>query len=105
MSRRGPVPDKSPDRPTVPDVLPLVRRLYQLDGAGGPLHIVLDDYNIDDGSIQFCLDALCDETDYDGETVMLSREIGTMLLQMTLTQRRRVYDLVPLCQGFTIGDV
>lgn len=45
------------DKPTVPEVAPLVRALYASPGGGVGccLHIVLDDGNVDDKSVDFCL--------------------------------------------------
>lgn len=43
-------------RPTVPDVLPLVAALYEKSGVGCCLHIAVDDYNVDDASVDFCIE-------------------------------------------------
>jgi hypothetical protein len=43
-------------KPTVPEVAPLVRALYEVHPAGCCLHIVLDDGNVQDSNVQFCLD-------------------------------------------------
>jgi len=42
----------------VKEIMPLVWELYATDhgSVGGCLHIVLDDNNICDGSIEFCID-------------------------------------------------
>lgn len=42
-------------KPTVPDVLPWVDEIYSMHRAGCCLHIVTDDDNIDDGSVEFCI--------------------------------------------------
>lgn len=83
---RGPIPDKDPSRPTVPEVRELVDAYYEHAGntAGGNLHIVLDDFNIADHHIQFCLELASEMGDDDGV------EIAEKLLQMTTTQRRKV---------------
>jgi hypothetical protein len=75
-----------PARPTVPEVLPLVRALYALPfhGVGGHLHIVLDDGNIEDGSVRFCLDAA------RGANCAPCAELAEKLLEMSKTQRLRV---------------
>lgn len=46
------------DKPTVPEVLPLVHELYSSDHGtvGGCLHGVLDDGNIEDASVRYSLE-------------------------------------------------
>lgn len=83
---RGPIPDKPSDRPTVPEVLPLVRDYYADHMTGGILHVVLDDGNLEDGHIKGCIEQAVLEGDARAEA------IGRMMLQMTRTQRRRVYE-------------
>jgi hypothetical protein len=79
------IPDKPANRPTVPQVLPFVRAYYNDHGAGGSLHIVLDDGNLEDGSVQFCIDSAEERGDAAGAA------LGRLLLQMTRTQRAKVY--------------
>ena len=84
--RRFRIPDFPPDRPKVPDVVPLASRI--MSGActrpNGHfcLHVVLDDGNLDvsfmDDLMTYC--PLC-------------MTVAVMLRQMTPTQRRRVYML------------
>ena len=73
-------------KPTIPDVLPSVLEYYAMPGnsAGGTLHIVLDDGNIDDGSVRFCLDRATEEGDAKGV------ELAGLLLRMSKTQRRKI---------------
>lgn len=44
-------------RPNVAEVMPLVNAFYAFDGnaCGGSLHIVLDDENIEDGHVDYCI--------------------------------------------------
>lgn len=51
---RGPIPDKPRTRPSVKDLVPLVREIYQSSLTGCCLHIALDDGNIEDGHLEFC---------------------------------------------------
>jgi hypothetical protein len=83
---RGPIPDRPPTRPTVPQLVPLIRAYYAKPGnlVGGNLHAVLDDGNLADGHIEWCLARARDEGDADG--VLLAE----LLLQMTPTQRRKL---------------
>ena len=73
-------------KPTIPEVLPLVRAYYALpgNGAGGSLHIVLDDQNVDDADVQFCLDHARERGDEPGVT------LATLLLAMSKTQRKKL---------------
>ena len=88
---RGPIPDKPANRPTVRDVVPLVEAFYGLPGCGvgGALHIVLDDANLDDDSIQWCMDTADEHWSQEPECAKL---LGRILLQMTKTQRRKLAD-------------
>lgn len=74
-------------KPTVPEVLPLVRAYYAKDGngAGGSLHIVLDDGNVEDSHVRFCLEFAREEGDEDGV------RLAETLLQMSQTQRLKLY--------------
>lgn len=75
-----------PIKPTVPEVLPLVRAYYAKpgNGAGGNLHIVLDDYNVRDDDVQFCLDLAEQFNDEDGAA------LAKLLLKMSKTQRAKL---------------
>lgn len=86
------IPDYPPTRPTIPEVLPLVRALYaetlpcsfETGRVGGHLHVVLDDGNISDGMIEACL------RDAQQENCTTCARIASLLLQMTPTQRRKI---------------
>lgn len=73
-------------RPTVPEVWPLVRAYYAIDGnsVGGNLHIVLEDGNIKDDDVQWCLDNARERGDASGV------ELAELLLKMTKTQRTKL---------------
>jgi DNA-directed RNA polymerase specialized sigma24 family protein len=68
---------------TVEEILPLIRAYYQLpeNGAGGWLHVVLDDGNIEDEFVRESIKMA--ETEGDTEAVRL----GEMLLQLTEDER------------------
>lgn len=71
-------------KPTVPDVRPLVESLYNRHQAGCCLHIVLDDGNLADDDVEFCLlDAL--ELDHQD-----CAHLARLLLRMSRTQRREL---------------
>lgn len=74
-----------PDKLTVSEVMPFVWR-YRDNGnrGGGSLHIVLEDGNIKDRDIEFCIKQASTSGDFKGY------EIGKMLLDMSATQRRKI---------------
>lgn len=73
-------------RITVPDALPLVRRYYALPGniCGGTLHIVLDDHNVEDSSVDYCLKFAEEESDHAGQALAM------VLRRMSRTQRLKL---------------
>lgn len=83
---RGPIPDKPTDRPSVAEVQRLIDAYYQFDGCivGGDLHVVLDDGNWEDGSIQWCIDTAGTREASEPECARL---LGRLLLLTTRTQR------------------
>lgn len=74
----------NPDRPSVPEVMPIVREIYERNAAGCCWHVVLDDENVDDRSVEFCAN--------------YARERGHFwcclliepMLKMSKTQRRKL---------------
>jgi len=72
-------------KPKIPEVLPFAKEYYSLHGAGGNLHIILDDGNIDDDDIEFCLQCSKNENDLEGI------KLAELLLKMSKTQRRKIY--------------
>lgn len=71
---------------TVPDVLPIVKEYYSKpgNGAGGSLHIVLDDFNVRDSDVLFCLNYAKERNDTDGVS------IAELLIKMSKTQRKKI---------------
>ncbi len=67
--------------PTVPEVRPLVRALHARHSAGCCLHVVLDDGNIDDRSVRFCL---------DNAKHVDCKELASILMDMSRTQRKKL---------------
>lgn len=69
-------------KPTIPEVLPLVRAYYAKGNyAGGALHIVLEDGNVKDSDVRFCISWARQENDADGLA------LAELLLKMSKTQR------------------
>ena len=71
-------------KPTIPEVIERFRTYYTENPAWGHLHIVLDDGNVSDDNVIFCLDEA--RTCGDHEAV----ELAEILLRMSKTQRRRL---------------
>lgn len=73
-------------RPTAHEVAKMARDYYDLpnNGAGGNLHIVLDDGNLGTGSIAHCLERAKSRGDEPG--ILLAEA----MLKLTPTQRRNV---------------
>lgn len=85
-------------KPTIPEVLPVMRAFARLpgNGAAGSLHIVLDDGNVSDEDVRFCLEEARLRGDVPGA------ELAGLLLRMSRTQRRKLsalfyHDECPHC--------
>lgn len=76
-------------KPTITEVLPLLARFLAAPGnlTGGVLHIVLEDYNVNDKDVAFCRDEAMRAGDVFG------RIIASLLLRMSRTQRLRLAGL------------
>ena len=74
---------------TVREVIPWVRDYYELPGnaAGGSLHIVLEDGNVDEPLVAHCIQYAAKRGDKAGVA------LGNILLRMSPTQRAKVADL------------
>jgi hypothetical protein len=91
-------------RPTVPEVLPLVRAYLEIDGNynGGSLHIVIDDGNVADDHVEFCRRfAMRDQEIYADHPYgvpefmsdppdLAGAMLATILLSMSRTQRLKI---------------
>lgn len=75
-------------RPTIPEVLDRFVAYHADHGAWGSLHIVLDDHNVDDHSVEFCIQWAQNHQDSEGEL------LGRILLRMSKTQRLKLPEKV-----------
>lgn len=75
----------SPNRPRVPDVLPLVRAIYERHCAGCCLHVVTDDGNVEQCMADACVEYARERGHVD------CLQAAEMLAAMTPTQRHRVF--------------
>lgn len=73
-------------KPTIPDVLPLMREFARQPGnaVGGHLHLVLDDGNVLDDHVRYCLEQAREAGDD------LAVEVAEVLLTMSKTQRSKL---------------
>jgi len=83
-------------RPTVPELAPLIDAFYGFpqNGVGGVLHIVLDDQNIDDDSVKFCIESAHAGDHWanptPGEPDEAGELLGYLLLLCSKTQRSKL---------------
>lgn len=73
-------------KPTITELVPLLKEYYSKpeNCVGGSLHIVLEDDNLENGHIEYCIEYAKKEGDLEGA------KLGEMLLQLTKSQRRRL---------------
>ena len=73
-------------KPSIPFMKKIVEEFYNLNGncVGGNLHIVLDDINVGDDTILWCLDRCIVQSDLDGAFLC------ELLLQYTEDQREEI---------------
>ena len=71
----------------VNEILKLAKEYYSIEGnsIGGSLHIVLDDGNIEDDNIQFCINYAKENDDIKGV------ELAELIFQCSYTQRKKLY--------------
>lgn len=62
----------------------LINIYYEFYGAGGSLHIVLDDGNYEDHHIKVCIEEAKKNNDYWGEV------IGTMMLGLSEGEKEQI---------------
>ena len=76
----------SETKPTIPEVIERFRAYQERPGNGawGSLHIVLDDGNVTDSDVAFCIDVARDKGDEEGEA------LARILLRMSKTQRTTI---------------
>jgi hypothetical protein len=72
-------------KPTISEVILLVREYYKDNPCGGSLHIALDDGNLEDDCIRYCLEYAYQNHDSAGV------ELAKILLRMSLKQRDSLY--------------
>lgn len=71
-------------KPSISDVREAFRAYREENLVWGSLHIVLDDGNVSDADVRFCVDCARQRGDVEGERLAL------ILLQMSRTQRLKL---------------
>jgi hypothetical protein len=74
-------------KPTIPEVIDRFRAYHDANITWGSLHIVLDDGNVRDDDVTFCIEWAREHDDAEGES------LGRILLQMSKTQRKKLGDI------------
>ena len=71
-------------------LIKLCKEYYNIPGneLGGNLHIVLDDGNIEDGSIDFCLKQAEEKNDPKGI------QICKLIFELTYDERQKLYESI-----------
>jgi uncharacterized protein (TIGR02996 family) len=73
-----------PKKPTIPEYLDRFVAYLNAHGAWGSLHIVLDDGNVEDDHVRWCIQYAAEHGDEEG------RQLGEVLLRMSRTRLPRV---------------
>lgn len=68
--------------PQIAHALHLIRTIYATESTGGPLHVVLDDWNIDDGPLQLHRYDECDP-----QAMAAAEELVALLRRMAVAER------------------
>lgn len=76
------------------DIDNLVDAIYNIYYAGGPLHIVLDDCNVDTNSIKWCMENTIPKEE-DIVVRICSEKLCELLLPLTLEQRMEYLKIDP----------
>jgi hypothetical protein len=71
----------TPQKPTIPEVLDEFREYLRKNPVWGSLHIVLDDGNVGDDHVRYCLEQARAIGDDEGAS------LAEILLRMSKTQR------------------
>lgn len=77
-------------RPCVESVLPFVNQLYEICPAGGPLHVQLDDGNLEDRFLYLDYEVI-EKLGYSEEVVELCEHILRLMKRLTLEEREEIY--------------
>ena len=78
------------ERPTISDVLPKIRAYYAKPNnlSGGSLHIVLDDGNVRDCDVRYCVEFAQKRCDSDGVSLAETLLLMSRAQRFKLSRRR-----------------
>lgn len=74
----------APIKPTIPDVLADFEAYHAKNPTWGSLHIILEDGNISNANVAYCIDRAIENGDAEGE------RLARLLLTMSKTQRLKL---------------
>lgn len=69
------------------EMKPLIAAIYARHSAGCCWHLVLDDGNVDDSAVEFCVNYA--KTNRDCETPVACCQLGGLMVRASMTQRKR----------------
>lgn len=74
---------------TVPELIPILKEYYKKpeNGAGGSLHIILENCNVSKADVVFCRQWAIDHNDQDGV------KIADMFMKMSRTQLTKLANM------------
>jgi len=73
----------------------LIKSIYEFNVVGGNCHIVIDDYNIDDGSIDWCLKHGLSSNihEHTEKQLKIEKECLETLKVLSISNRKKVLDI------------
>lgn len=74
------------NNPLVRELSAAIDEIYEFSGVGSGLHIVLDDWNLEDSHVLFCRDWCESHLDNDDE-LAACRKCADLLLRATIEER------------------
>lgn len=79
-------------KPTIKLMQEIVQAFYSLPGnsCGGGLHIVVDDYNVEDDNILWCISDERNVGEYAEKYTQDVKWLGSLLLQYTEEERMQI---------------
>lgn len=85
------------DTPAVREASRAIAEVYEFAETGGDLHIVLDDWNLEDHSLAFCREAIEEDSDFTFREREVERRCLSLLRALTEDERASA---LALYEGF-----
>lgn len=88
------------DTPQIRAAAALIGEVYEYHGVGGYLHIVIDDWNLEDDHLEYCLQAI-EKNEWDNEeneALEIQRKCCDALMKLTELERGAA---LAMHEGFT----